>query len=51
MDITKGDDLFPLVALKADLGLGVGIFLFWLDSGRVYSSADSALTSLTTSFL
>jgi len=50
MDITKGDDLFPLVALKTDLGLGVGIFFILGLIAAAYSSADSALTSLTTSF-
>ena len=50
MNITKGDDLFPLVALKADLGLGVGIFFILGLIAAAYSSADSALTSLTTSF-
>jgi Na+/proline symporter len=50
MDITKGDDLFPLVALKADLGLGIGIFFILGLIAAAYSSADSALTSLTTSF-
>jgi Na+/proline symporter len=50
MGITKGDDLFPLVALKADLGLGVGIFFILGLIAAAYSSADSALTSLTTSF-
>ena len=50
MDITKGDDLFPLVALKADLGLCVGIFFILGLIAAAYSSADSALTSLTTSF-
>ncbi|MBL6662565.1 MAG: sodium:solute symporter [Flavobacteriales bacterium] len=50
MDINKGDDLFPLVALKADLGLGVGIFFILGLIAAAYSSADSALTSLTTSF-
>ncbi len=50
MDISKGDDLFPLVALKADLGLGVGIFFILGLIAAAYSSADSALTSLTTSF-
>lgn len=50
MDISKGDDLFPLVALKADLGLGVGIFFMLGLIAAAYSSADSALTSLTTSF-
>mgnify|MGYP001296412124 FL=1 len=50
MEIIKGDDLFPLIALKADLGLGVGIFFILGLIAAAYSSADSALTSLTTSF-
>ena len=50
MEIGKGDDLFPLIALKADLGLGVGIFFILGLIAAAYSSADSALTSLTTSF-
>ncbi len=50
LDIPKGDDLFPLVALQGDLGLGVGIFFILGLIAAAYSSADSALTSLTTSF-
>ena len=50
LQITKGDDLFPLVALQGDLGLGVGIFFILGLIAAAYSSADSALTSLTTSF-
>lgn len=50
IDITKGDDLFPIVALKSDLGLGLGIFFLLGLIAAAYSSADSALTSLTTSF-
>ena len=50
LDVTKGDDLFPLVALKGDLGLGVGVFFILGLIAAAYSSADSALTSLTTSF-
>ena len=30
LSIDKGDDLFPIVALKGDLGLGVGYSLFWV---------------------
>ena len=50
LDIPKGDDLFPLVALQGDLGLGVGVFFILGLIAAAYSSADSALTSLTTSF-
>ena len=43
------DRLFPLIALEGDLGLFIGItFLLGLIAAA-YSSADSALTSLTTS--
>lgn len=50
MDETKRlDRLFPLIALKSDLGFFIGItFLLGLIAAA-YSSADSALTSLTTS--
>ena len=42
--------LFPQIALNSDLGIGIGItFLLGLIAAA-YSSADSALTSLTTSF-
>ncbi|TPV34011.1 sodium:solute symporter [Paucihalobacter ruber] len=43
------DDLFPLLAKN---NLGVGVFVFFLIGliAAAYSSADSALTSLTTSF-
>lgn len=43
------DDLFPLIALKHLGGIAGIIFLIGLISAA-YSSADSALTSLTTSF-
>ncbi|WP_223033877.1 sodium:solute symporter [Hanstruepera marina] len=43
------DDLFPILAKKH---LGIGVFVFFLLGliAAAYSSADSALTSLTTSF-
>ena len=50
LSIDKGDDLFPIVALKGDLGLGVGVFFILGLIAAAYSSADSALTSLTTAF-
>ncbi|MEO9531716.1 MAG: sodium:solute symporter [Crocinitomicaceae bacterium] len=45
-----GDLLFATIALQADLGLAVGIFFLLGLIAAAYSSADSALTSLTTSF-
>ena len=46
----KTDLLFPEIALKGTLGLGVGITFILGLIAAAYSSADSALTSLTTSF-
>jgi len=48
--IDKGDDLFPIVALQGGLGMGVGVFFILGLIAAAYSSADSALTSLTTAF-
>ena len=50
LTIAKKDDLFPIVALKGQLGLGVGVFFILGLIAAAYSSADSALTSLTTAF-
>jgi SSS family transporter len=48
--VPNSDLLFPQIALNSDLGIGIGItFLLGLIAAA-YSSADSALTSLTTSF-
>lgn len=46
----QGDLLFATVALKGDLGIGLAIFFLLGLIAAAYSSADSALTSLTTSF-
>ena len=46
----KTDLLFPLIALKQGLGTGFGIVFILGLIAAAYSSADSALTSLTTSF-
>lgn len=46
----KSDLLFPEIALNSQLGLGVGITFILGLVAAAYSSADSALTSLTTSF-
>ena len=50
LNIGKGDDLFPIVALQGGLGMGVGVFFILGLIAAAYSSADSALTSLTTAF-
>jgi len=44
------DSLFPTLAMQGDLGLAVSIFFLLGLIAAAYSSADSALTSLTTSF-
>ena len=46
----KTDLLFPEVAINGGLGLGVGVIFILGLIAAAYSSADSALTSLTTSF-
>jgi len=46
----KTDLLFPEVALNSDLGIGLGVIFILGLIAAAYSSADSALTSLTTSF-
>lgn len=44
------DDLFPVIATQSGLGIGIAIFFILGLIAAAYSSADSALTSLTTSF-
>lgn len=46
----KGDELFAAVALSGQLGQAVAIFFLVGLIAAAYSSADSALTALTTSF-
>lgn len=46
---SDGDLLFAVVALKGGLGMAVGIFFLLGLIAAAYSSADSALTALTTS--
>ena len=46
----KTDLLFPEIALNGNLGIGVAITFILGLIAAAYSSADSALTSLTTSF-
>lgn len=44
------DQLFPIIATQSGLGIGIAIFFILGLIAAAYSSADSALTSLTTSF-
>ncbi|AXT60655.1 sodium:solute symporter [Aquimarina sp. AD10] len=44
------DQLFPVIATQSDLGIGIAVFFILGLIAAAYSSADSALTSLTTSF-
>lgn len=44
------DQLFPTIATQSGLGFGIAIFFVLGLIAAAYSSADSALTSLTTSF-
>ncbi len=46
----KGDLLFPTIATRGTLGIATAIFFLLGLIAAAYSSADSALTSLTTSF-
>lgn len=45
----RGDRLFPMIALQGNLGVTFGIVFILGLIAAAYSSADSALTSLTTS--
>jgi len=44
------DDLFPVIATQSEMGIGIAIFFILGLIAAAYSSADSALTALTTSF-
>ena len=44
------DQLFPTIAMQSGLGVGIAVFFMLGLIAAAYSSADSALTSLTTSF-
>lgn len=46
----RADLLFPKIALNGDLGVGLGVVFVLGLIAAAYSSADSALTALTTSF-
>ncbi|WP_166381933.1 sodium:solute symporter [Polaribacter sp. 11A2H] len=47
---THKDQLFPYIATQGNLGLATALFFILGLIAAAYSSADSALTSLTTSF-
>ncbi|MGB5418718.1 sodium:solute symporter [Algibacter sp.] len=47
---TRTDLLFPEIAMNQDLGMGLAVTFIIGLIAAAYSSADSALTSLTTSF-
>ena len=49
IDVHK-DELFPIVATEGRLGMATAVFFLLGLIAAAYSSADSALTSLTTSF-
>ncbi len=49
IDASK-DDLFPVIATQSGLGAGIATFFILGLIAAAYSSADSALTALTTSF-
>jgi len=48
--VTRSDLLFPEIAVNNNLGFGVAVFFILGLIAAAYSSADSALTSLTTSY-
>ncbi len=46
----SGDKIFPYIAVKTDLGLSAAIFFVLGLIAAAYSSADSSMTAITTSF-
>ncbi|MGB7786696.1 MAG: sodium:solute symporter [Salinimicrobium sp.] len=49
IDASK-DDLFPVIATQSGMGMGIAVFFILGLIAAAYSSADSALTALTTCF-
>ena len=45
----KGDQIFPYVAVKTDLGIAAAVFFVLGLIAAAYSSADSSMTAITTS--
>ena len=48
--MARRDDLFPVIATQSGLGMGIAVVFVLGLIAAAYSSADSALTALTTSF-
>ena len=46
----EGDKIFPYLAVKTDLGIAAAIFFILGLIAAAYSSADSSMTAITTSF-
>jgi Na+/proline symporter len=46
----SGDKIFPYIAVKTDLGIAAAIFFILGLIAAAYSSADSSMTAITTSF-
>jgi len=46
----SGDQIFPYLAVKTDLGIAAAIFFILGLIAAAYSSADSSMTAITTSF-
>lgn len=46
----QGDDIFPYIAVKTDLGIMAALFFVLGLIAAAYSSADSSMTAITTSF-
>ena len=46
----EGDKIFPYIAVKTDLGMAAAIFFILGLIAAAYSSADSSMTAITTSF-
>jgi len=46
----KGDQIFPYLAVKTDMGMAAAVFFVLGLIAAAYSSADSSMTAITTSF-
>ena len=46
----EGDKIFPYIAVKTGLGIGAAVFFILGLIAAAYSSADSSMTAITTSF-
>ena len=48
--LETSDDIFPYLAVKTNLGIGAAVFFILGLIAAAYSSADSSMTAITTSF-